>query len=219
MRNTFKTRILTAALLSVGLMSTAQAQVRITEWMYSGVGGEFIEFTNLGTTAVNFAGWSYDDDSATPGIFDLSGFGTVAAGQSVVITEDNASTFTTDWNLSGVQVLGGYTNNIGRGDVINLFNGGTLVDSLAYGDNSIGGPRTQGFSGVASTSAALGVNDATQWQLSVVGDFEKSYASANGDIGSPGFTSYAAAVPEPETYAMLLAGLGLMGAVVRRRQG
>lgn len=27
----------------------------------------------------------------------------------------------------------------------------------------------------------------------------------------------AAAVPEPETYAMLLAGLGLMGAVVRRR--
>jgi len=26
-----------------------------------------------------------------------------------------------------------------------------------------------------------------------------------------------AAVPEPETYAMLLAGLGLMGAVVRRR--
>ncbi len=29
----------------------------------------------------------------------------------------------------------------------------------------------------------------------------------------------AAPIPEPETYAMLLAGLGLMGAVVRRRQG
>jgi hypothetical protein len=27
----------------------------------------------------------------------------------------------------------------------------------------------------------------------------------------------AAPVPEPETYAMLLAGLGLMGAMVRRR--
>jgi hypothetical protein len=26
------------------------------------------------------------------------------------------------------------------------------------------------------------------------------------------------AVPEPETYAMLLAGLGLMGVVARRRQ-
>lgn len=28
-----------------------------------------------------------------------------------------------------------------------------------------------------------------------------------------------APIPEPETYAMLLAGLGLMGAVIRRRQG
>lgn len=28
-----------------------------------------------------------------------------------------------------------------------------------------------------------------------------------------------AAVPEPETYAMLLAGLGLVGAVVKRRRG
>ena len=29
---------------------------------------------------------------------------------------------------------------------------------------------------------------------------------------------HAAPIPEPETYAMLLAGLGLMGAVVRRRK-
>jgi hypothetical protein len=39
------------------------------------------------------------------------------------------------------------------------------------------------------------------------------------DGGNGGIYSgaIAAAVPEPETYAMLLAGLGLMGAVVRRR--
>jgi hypothetical protein len=28
-----------------------------------------------------------------------------------------------------------------------------------------------------------------------------------------------AAIPEPETYAMFLAGLGMMGAVARRRKG
>jgi hypothetical protein len=39
----------------------------------------------------------------------------------------------------------------------------------------------------------------------------------NGGDGGIYSGAIAAAVPEPETYAMLLAGLGLMGAVVRRR--
>jgi hypothetical protein len=29
---------------------------------------------------------------------------------------------------------------------------------------------------------------------------------------------FATAVPEPETYAMLLAGLGLIGSIIRRRK-
>ena len=40
---------------------------------------------------------------------------------------------------------------------------------------------------------------------------------SNGTAGAIYAGAVAAAVPEPETYAMLLAGLGLMGAVVRRR--
>lgn len=47
-----------------------------------------------------------------------------------------------------------------------------------------------------------------------------SYITVNGvSNGSSGaiFAGQIAVVPEPETYAMLLAGLGLMGAVVRRR--
>ena len=65
---------------AAGLAQSAQAhaQVHITEWMYSGGSGEFIEFTNLGPAAVDFTGWSYDDESAIPGVFDLSGFGLVA---------------------------------------------------------------------------------------------------------------------------------------------
>ncbi len=196
----------------------ASANVRITEWMYSGGGGEFIEFTNLGATAVDFTGWSYDDDSRTPGVFSLSGFGMVAAGESGVITEDNADTFRTDWSLAAtVKVLGGYTNNIGRADEINLFDGsGALVDRLAYGDNAFPGTiRTQNASGRPGSIAALGANDVSLWVLSTVGDVEGSYRSLQNDIGSPGIT---AAIPQPETYALFLAGLGLLGVAAKRRR-
>ncbi|WP_296509965.1 FxDxF family PEP-CTERM protein [Rhodoferax sp.] len=40
--------------------------------------------------------------------------------------------------------------------------------------------------------------------------------SGTGDLGS--YTVTLAPVPEPETYALLLAGLGLMGVIARRRQ-
>jgi len=52
---------------------------------------------------------------------------------------------------------------------------------------------------------------------SVVGGYE-TYYFFQGAIASTGtWTMGPTAVPEPETYAMLLAGLGLVGAVARRR--
>jgi len=46
----------------------------------------------------------------------------------------------------------------------------------------------------------------------------ETYTSFGGATTMPGtWTMGAAPVPEPETYAMLLAGLGLIGAVARRR--
>ena len=210
---------------AAGLAQSAQAhaQVHITEWMYSGGSGEFIEFTNLGPAAVDFTGWSYDDESAIPGVFDLSGFGLVASGESVVITEatgPDLDLFRLDWGLdASVKVLGGVENNIGRADTLYLFNAsGVAVDVLAYGDNSIGGPRTQNTSGRAGSLVALGANDATQWVLSSVGDVEGSYMSLSGAVGSPGMTGFTPAVPEPSTYALLLAGVAVVGAVAQRRR-
>lgn len=171
--------------------------IRITEWMYDGPGGEFVELTNIGGTPVSLAGWRYDDDSADPTIgFDLSGFGIVQPGESVVFTESDAEAFRIDWNLcSSQKLLGGYTNNLGRADQINIFDAdGTLVDRLTYGDNRPppfpqGTIRTTGASGWVSADGvdpgAL-VDDITQWTLSVVGDGEASIASASGAIGSPG---------------------------------
>jgi hypothetical protein len=42
--------------------------------------------------------------------------------------------------------------------------------------------------------------------------------SYGGSLDNVSLTRMAAPVPEPESYAMLLAGLGLMGAIARRRQ-
>ncbi|HEY0340045.1 MAG TPA: lamin tail domain-containing protein, partial [Steroidobacteraceae bacterium] len=48
-------------------VSTAE-DIRITEFMYKGEGspGEFVEFTNMGTTAVDMTGWSEDDSTRVP---------------------------------------------------------------------------------------------------------------------------------------------------------
>lgn len=224
-------RVVFAVAATIGLAQAAQAQVYITEWMYQGGSGEFIEFTNLGPTAVDFTGWSYDDEKARPGLFSLSAFGLVASGESVIITEafgDDLDLFKLDWGLgANVKVIGGIgnsafgptNNNIGRADTLHLFNAsGQVVDVLKYGDNTVGGPRTQNVSGRAGSLAALGANDATQWVLSAVGDVEGSYMSLSGAVGSPGMTGFTPAVPEPSTYALLLAGVAVVGAVAQRRR-
>lgn len=199
----------TAGTLAFALPTAAQAaatpDVRITEWMYSPgtTGGEFIELTNLGSMPVSLAGWSFDDDSETPGTVPLDALGTLASGESAIITESTDAAFRAEWSLGAdVKILAGNTTGLGRADEINLFDGtdaaANLVDRLTYNDQGTGaakGPRTQGKSGVPTTAAALGANDASQWQLSAVGDAEASWASASGDIGSPGTSRFAPALP------------------------
>ncbi|GAB4119685.1 MAG: hypothetical protein Fur0014_20350 [Rubrivivax sp.] len=213
----FKTLTLAAALATA---APAFADVQITEWMYSGNGPEFVEFTNMGSAPVDLAGWSYDDDSRLPGTFDLSGLGTLAAGESVLITEGDAAAFRAAWGLAaGVKVLGGYTNNLGRNDEINLYSaGGALADRLTYGDQNLPGTlRTQLSSGTPTSAAALAPHVVDGgWVLSVAGDAYGSWMSSQGDVGNPGVFVFAP-VPEPSAVALMLAGLGVVGLRARRR--
>lgn len=200
-----KKMIVVSALLA--LTGAASAQVRITEWMYSGNSGEYIEITNTGNTAVSMSGWSFDDDSRTPGSFDLSGLGLLKAGESAIITEVTAAAFRASWSLGSlVKVAELNTNNLGRNDEINIYNGSVLVDRLTYGDQSFSGTiRTQNKSGNTGLSG-LGMNDCHLWTLAANGDAYGSYTSAEGDIGNPG--EYAP-IPTPGAMALGLMGLGL----------
>jgi len=197
-----------AALLLLAAGTTAHAEMRITEWMYnSDLGiGEFVEFTNTGATAVNMSGYSYDDDSRNPGVVNLSAFGLVQPGESVILSEASASSFRSQWNLpASVKVIGGNATNLGRADEINIFSGSTLVDRLTFGDQVFPGSiRTVDISGNPNTLAVIGTNTVTQWSFSTIGDQWGSYASVAGAIGNPGIGNYV--VPEPSSVVLMVLG-------------
>lgn len=158
---------------------------------------------------------------------------------SSAINEGGAASkaFTQIWGLPSTPVTGGGTSTSGglpttvkiiqitdlsrftlnSSDELNLFdNNGDLVDQLAYSSGFV----VDGYSRQVKPEN-LGTNQASQWKLSNINDMFGSYqASLNADIGNPGFyDADLTAVPEPETYAMMLAGIGLIGLVARRRKG
>ncbi|HOQ04595.1 MAG TPA: lamin tail domain-containing protein [Anaerohalosphaeraceae bacterium] len=183
--------------LGVLLGGAAGARMVITEWMYSGVNGEFVEFTNVGTTSVDMTGWSFDDNSRTPGSVDLSAFGLVSPGESVILTEADAAAFRTAWGLgASVKIIGNLTHNLGRNDEINLYDaGGVLIARLTYGDQDFPGTiRTQNTSGNVPSSDFDKQTVQASWVLSSVGDSYNSRQSAGGDIGNPGFYPLAGTV-------------------------
>src|ERR1700761_4301522 len=73
----------------------ALPDVRITEFMYKNEGSpaEFVQFTNLGTTAVSMANFSEDDGTGTPGVHSLASMGVLQPGQSGILAETTAAAF------------------------------------------------------------------------------------------------------------------------------
>jgi len=168
--------------------SYGSAGIFVTEYLYSGTDAEFVELTNTTAAPIDLTGWSFDDQSAIPGTFDLSPAGLVAPGESIVITDVDAATFSAAWGLSGVTVLGGnLVAPIGRNDQLNVYDQtDTLVARATYGDEDFeGSVRAQDFAAQICTEAT-GVDDAYAWTLGAVSDGWGCIASSGGDVGSPG---------------------------------
>jgi hypothetical protein len=224
MKNIIHRTVLTTALAAGLLPVAAQAQsIIITEVNPTGssstYSADWFELKNTGASAVDITGWMMDDSSADFSVARaLRGITSIAAGQTVVFLEGNA-TGTTDATIATnfisawfggsapLDLVLGFYGGSGVGlsstaDAVNIYDSiGTLVANVSFNAAPSGATfdNTAGSSGAISQASVVGVNNAIQ--------------SFNGlEIGSPGNL---APVPEPSTLA--LAGLGLAAILGFRR--
>lgn len=143
--------------------------------------------------------------------------GTVLGGN---ITFSDAFTFTLEQpNVSSGYSVINFPLDLGSsiGTLNTVF---TSVALISFGaDNAQGGGDDQVLKTVMVPSDGNTQDHVSlSWDQPITGG---AYLSVNGvtdgSLGGIYAGSIASAVPEPESFAMLLAGLGLMGAVVRRR--
>lgn len=212
-----------AALAAMTGAAFGAGQIVITELMYQSLRadelGEFFELTNIGSMDVDVTGWTMLDNVGAPeadDFFDLSGFGVIAAGESVIVTEIDAATFRAQWGLdASVRVIGGLGDltgrNLGRNDSVRIFDGiGGLIDQIDYGDDAFPGTPRPRYNSIWAGVDVKGDNDIYGWVQSTVGDFQGSWTSSVGDVGNPGVH-----IPAPGVAAVL--GLGGLMAGRRRR--
>jgi hypothetical protein len=139
---------------------------------------------------VNVANWSASAKTGTVSLDALLGFGT----GSVASTFYTGNVYTQSYSLAS-------------GDSVDLGGVKTVAGSVSYstGLAYFLTSSVTGTAGVKALSHSVGGEDVDTWFI--------TSALSSGTVTY----NYTAAVPEPETYGMLLAGLGLVGAIARRK--
>jgi len=174
----------------------------------------------------------------------MLGGASVAKGQSVTVTFPTSTSFVTasTGSISSTEI--GYFWSVSRGDQVsqayagtglfgvsslsmdlnvtrNLLNSGAhvdwdvLVNGVDVGDWSWSDLSGTGLTNISLTFAPISGEFSS---LALVVTNEVPFGGGSIALGLDTSATVTAAIPEPETYAMLLAGLGLLGFAAHRRK-
>lgn len=136
-------------------------------------------------------------------------FGSAQSGSGTFTVADTLSTSPLGTMGYQVTAISGTLN----GSAINGLSGFQGSDNYFYTTGaSFADGSGIGFTTVGGTSASLYFASVAQrYQLTTTSPFTSGYVTATASLAP-------AAVPEPATWAMMLAGFGTIGAAIRRRR-
>ena len=151
------------------------------------INGDWFEVRNNGNSAVDFNGFSWDDESATAGAHTIGTSISLPAGEAAIFL-DAASTldvsdWIAEWGQTGNNLIvlntdnqfNGFSGLSSNGDAVFLYDdGGRLISSVSYDGAAVNAGVSLEFdmSGMYLGNSSGGNNGA--------------YSSINGDVGSPG---------------------------------
>ncbi|SDK39475.1 PEP-CTERM protein-sorting domain-containing protein [Methylophilus rhizosphaerae] len=153
----------------------------------------------------------------------------MALGLCTVLNSAYADTYDATLSGDGYQFSNSFSGSTAFDDYISFSTeglqnivasvSGTGSDAFSFDTFSLvdGDKNLVATGSVFNSSAhiAFGALETTQYgnfYLHVVGTSQGGTAGYNGTI-----TNFVAAVPEPETYALMLSGLGIIGLIARRK--
>jgi hypothetical protein len=214
----FTTKLTAVALATIGAIGSAQATALVINTPTANVDtvATFFGGTLLDTAITNIANISYTGIARTA-VYD-TGTGLDFYYQFTNSTASvNGIERFSGWNFAplGSSVVNVYQT----GSAFGIFTAGT--ETSDYADRT--GLGVIGFNFIANNQSK--VNPGTTSFTQVIRTNARNYVAGNfglldgiGDNATGFAVAAVTAVPEPETYAMMLAGLGLMATIARRRK-